>query len=368
MPGFLQLQAGLLDPALGGSTAPRPGRRSPTHDLRAARSEHNWWHRSAGAAADALYDWGVPPQAVLDQARRAAPAPGRAGAAALPRRSPTSVLLVVGQAPASRPTASRSATKASIYLDAQRRRRRPRRRSPALLPGVRTWSAGLRARRAARPRRCASRPTSSCSTAATTGAPAAAGPTWRRPAAARRRAARRCGARAQPALARSRPSRCAGRSAERRDRRRCHRRAARAGRSTTAALPALRVTVLNGNLSFVRQPLLVGHYRSTAADRHRGGRRRPDRRRDGRPRWPPGSIPDGAGLAPDVRATPQRPRQPAGAAAPAAGDRRRPRRREASSASATWRTPCARPSSAWAQRMAEAAAGAPADASSWRRR
>jgi hypothetical protein len=66
MPGFIQLQAGLLDQRLGLAHA-ATWQRLADDDL--ARVEQaNWWHGHAGEPALAAYTWGVPPQAVLDQA------------------------------------------------------------------------------------------------------------------------------------------------------------------------------------------------------------------------------------------------------------------------------------------------------------
>ena len=67
MPGFIQLQAGLLDP-LRGLDQEATWRKLADDDLRTVQ-EANWWHRSAGEAMQDAYDWGVPPQAVLDRAR-----------------------------------------------------------------------------------------------------------------------------------------------------------------------------------------------------------------------------------------------------------------------------------------------------------
>ncbi len=68
MPGFLQLQAGLLDAEppldLAGTWA------KLARDDYERTQQANWWHRSAGEAAAAAYRWGVPPQPVLDRAKQ----------------------------------------------------------------------------------------------------------------------------------------------------------------------------------------------------------------------------------------------------------------------------------------------------------
>ncbi|MFN7725584.1 MAG: CHAT domain-containing protein [Rubrivivax sp.] len=71
MPGFLQLQAGLLDDALGLARQDTWQRLARDDEARAQAA--SWWHRHGqadGDSATAAYAWGVPPQAVLDQARR----------------------------------------------------------------------------------------------------------------------------------------------------------------------------------------------------------------------------------------------------------------------------------------------------------
>ncbi len=63
-PGFIQLQAQLLDAALG-LDRQHTWQTLADEDLERVR-EHNWWHADE-RQLDA-YKWGVPPQAVLDQA------------------------------------------------------------------------------------------------------------------------------------------------------------------------------------------------------------------------------------------------------------------------------------------------------------
>ena len=76
MPGFLQLQAGLLDK----EPPERDLSKSSTWKSLAGKDYEreqlkNWWHRYAGELMGDAYAWGVPSQEVLDQARalRAAP-------------------------------------------------------------------------------------------------------------------------------------------------------------------------------------------------------------------------------------------------------------------------------------------------------
>ncbi len=66
MPGFIQLQAGLLENGLDQEKTWR--------DLAEADykfdQERSWWHQTNGGTAAAPYKWGVPPQAVLTRARQ----------------------------------------------------------------------------------------------------------------------------------------------------------------------------------------------------------------------------------------------------------------------------------------------------------
>ncbi|MEP6963883.1 MAG: CHAT domain-containing protein [Polaromonas sp.] len=64
MPGFIQLQAALLDPTLGLSLE-ETWKKLADDDI-AQLLERNFWH--AGNEQLAVYRWGAPPQAVLDQA------------------------------------------------------------------------------------------------------------------------------------------------------------------------------------------------------------------------------------------------------------------------------------------------------------
>ena len=93
MPGFIQLQASLLDPALGLDQASR-WQKLADDDVKALR-DRSFWHSQERQIT--VYEWGAPPQAVLDQA------------VALRRRLDTQVaslgadaqkmLLVIGNAP-----------------------------------------------------------------------------------------------------------------------------------------------------------------------------------------------------------------------------------------------------------------------------
>lgn len=240
MPGFIQLQAALTDPACGLDRSER-WQALADEDLRRLQ-QHSRWHsdpRQLGA-----YTWSAPPQAVLDQAvalRRRLDAQ----AAALGDDA-QKMLLVVGQ-DKSTPAGFRIGDEGLEYLDAADGDGRVPLDS-ALLPGVRTW-------------RCAATHGKLADAAdafaayvellqqgdtqrlprlqADTARGAAAAPVQRvpsRPARGKRTA--------QPP---SLPSDLFARDA---------------GAAPVAADARLAVTVVNGNLKFVNAALMIGHYQS----------------------------------------------------------------------------------------------------------
>ncbi len=251
MPGFIQLQAALTDPARG-LDIEATWRQLADDDLRTVQ-QANWWHRSAGEAMQDAYVWGVPPQSVLDQARALRQRLDQQCRDALPAFADR-LLLVVGRARYT-PDGYEWTDQGLVYLDASDGGDGRVPLASALLPGVRTWT--LDCEHGSLP-------------SAKDAFPAFVellvnGDTERLvPLAA---AGRRGGAAARPLpQVRSRPSRgqlsalpaMTTRSVFDADR----------GHAVeTLDKPrgaALRVTVLNGNLSFIRQPLLVGHYRAAA--------------------------------------------------------------------------------------------------------
>ena len=270
-------------PAAAGRPArrrPRPG--PPRHLGPAGRpttcsacTRHNWWHRNwlGAESADqplAAYAWGVPPQPVLDQARRLRERLDAQRDGALAQFA-DKLLLVVGHARFT-PDGYEWADGGLVYLDAVDGGDGRVPLASALLPGVATW-------------------TLDCEHGSLPDAASAFeaydelllhGSTERLPRLARLAAATRSGtgsSTAAPVHVRSRPAR--GRPAlTPADSQRAVFAARRAESAAfdAAGSAALRVTVLNGNLSFVHQPLLVGHYRSllltgteAAVDRLVGG-------------------------------------------------------------------------------------------------
>ncbi len=272
MPGFLQLQAQLLDGQQGLALA-ATWQQLADDDVK-REEDKNWWHRYAGEAMAAVYTWGVPPQAVLKQARDLrAQLDAQVGSAI--KACADKVLLVVGQA-ATTPVGFEVGADGFTYLEsADGDGRVPL--ASALLPGVRTWKLDCEhgslpsAQQAfdAYADLLVHGNTSRLLTLATPAAGVSRGVT--------------SAARAAPVLRRNRPSRrpasalppgganaVLGRAAD-----------ADGDRLTPArraALAPLQVTVLNGNLTFVKQPLMIGHYRSltltgteAVVDRHLGG-------------------------------------------------------------------------------------------------
>jgi hypothetical protein len=261
MPGFIQLQAALLDPALGLDKA--SAWQKLADDDMARLRDRSIWHDEGPQRT--IYEWGAPPQSVLDQA------------VALRRRLDAQVgtfgddvqkmLLVIGHA---------SFTPAGIvvdgdgldYLDTPDDGDGRVTLSSALLPGVRTWKVDAEHGKL---------PDVADAFAAYIEL-LATGQTRQlevyEPVARGARSAAGAAGAVAAALVRSRPSRGLqaskppsteadvmglGRASS-----------AGGGHRTAGKTAALNVVVYNGDLKFIRQPLLVGHYRSmtlTGAER-----------------------------------------------------------------------------------------------------
>ena len=255
MPGFLQLQASLLDKTLGLDRA-ESWQKLADQDM-ASLAERSIWHLEG--VQRTLYQWGAPPQSVLDQSvalrkRLDAQAASLGSDAAR-------MLLVVGHA-AFTPAGYTFSDAGLEYLDAPGGGDGRVPLSCALLPGVRTWK--LDASHGDLPSTTSAFPAFlellvsgdtmlldaldvSAAAAATTAAPASRG------AAA---------ADASAALVRSRPSRGLLGSEPPSSTADVLGGSVRVATDDGKKGATLHVSVLNVDLKFVHQPLLVGHYRS----------------------------------------------------------------------------------------------------------
>jgi len=258
MSGFIQLQAGLLDENLG-LASEATWRRLADDDLKRVR-ESNWWHRNWLADEStsnqlSAYEWGVPPQAVLDQARalRLRLDAQRNGDL---KNFADKLLLVTGHARFT-PDGYELGAEGLVYLDATDGGDGRVPLASALLPGVRTWTLDCEH---------GSLPDARQAFDAYLELLTRGDTTLLQRLSAETRGARGSGAATAVNHVRSRPSR-ARPSALPADTMKSLLGSPRAGLVDSPDAPAggaLRVSVLNGNLSFVRQPLLVGHYRSLA--------------------------------------------------------------------------------------------------------
>jgi len=251
MPGFIQLQASLLDPKLGLDKA-SSWQKLADDDIAALKAV-SIWHLEGPQRT--IYEWGAPPQDVLDQA------------VALRRRldaqletldvDAQKMLLVVGHA-AFTPAGITLGNDGLEYLNTPDDGDGRVTLQSALLPGVKTWRLDAEHGKL---------PDVADAFAAyiellTTGDTAQL--ERYEPAGGTRAAAAAAAVPPSAGLVRSRPSRGLGSfvppSSEGDVFGLGHEAAVDTQRRTAGS--ALRVAVLNGDLKFVRQPLLVGHYRS----------------------------------------------------------------------------------------------------------
>ena len=261
MPGFIQLQAALLDPQLGLDQA-SSWKKLADDDLAALR-QHSIWHDEPTQRA--VYQWGAPPQAVLDQAV----ALRRRLDAQLATLGPDAqkMLLVVGHA-AFTPAGITSGSDGLEYLNAPDAGDGRVTLDNAMLPGVRAWKVDaehgklpdlssafaayieLLTTGQTRQLETCEPPARSAGARGAAGAPVATAPAG---------------------LVRSRPSHGPQGSlppSSQSDVLGVDQ--AADGARVCGKTAVLSVSVFNGDLKFVRQALLVGHYRSmilTGAER-----------------------------------------------------------------------------------------------------
>ena len=254
-PGFMQLQADLLDTRLGLEKS-STWQQLAAEDLKRVQ-DCNWWHRGAGEAADAAYEWGVPPQDVLDQAvalRRKLDAQLQTGSDGAFGRFVDHTLLVVGDAELT-PDGYEWGPEGFVYLNSRHGGDGRVPLASALLPGVRTWT--LDAEHGSLPdvKKAFDAYTELLVTGDTARLP-------RLDAAVAAAATTRSGGAATPRV-KSRPSRARPQARPAAMERQVF---STPGDSTAqdAAVhgTALKLVLLNGNLGFVRTTLMVGHLRS----------------------------------------------------------------------------------------------------------
>ncbi len=254
MPGFIQLQAALLDPVLALDKA-STWKKLADDDMAALR-ERSVWH--AEASQRTVYEWGAPPQSVLDQAvklrRRLDGQIETLGGDA------QKIVMVVGRADFT-PAGMVQTSDGLEYLDSPDDGDGRVTLASALLPGVRTWKVEAEH---------GNLPSEAKAFAAyiellTTGETRQL-EVCEPPAPGTRSAAVAGSAAGVQALVRSRPSRDLQLSRPPSSEADVLQ-PARLGQQTRRATgkgTALRVSVQNGDLRFINQPLLVGHYRAMA--------------------------------------------------------------------------------------------------------
>ncbi|MBL8313787.1 MAG: CHAT domain-containing protein [Rubrivivax sp.] len=258
MPGFIQLQAGLTDPRLA-LDQEETWRNLARRDLAHLR-ERSWWHRNWLGETDrddqlAVYEWGVPSQAVLDQARALRQRLDEQRRSALPGFA-DKLALVVGRAKFTPDGFEWREDEGFVYLNAVDGGDGRVPLQEALLPGVRTWT--LDSEHGSLP--------SAKSAFDAFNELLVSGTTDRLPRLAGTRGAPGAAASQTVRHEASRPSR--GRALAMPPGAEGEVFNVRGVDQPTPARerqgPALQVTVVNGNLAFNRLPLFLGHYRSLA--------------------------------------------------------------------------------------------------------
>jgi len=259
MPGFLQLQAGLLDPALRLDRS--ESWQKLADDDMARLLDKSLWH--VESVQRAIYQWSAPPQKVLDQAVALRRRLDQQAAAPLPDAAKT--LLVIGHAPFT-PGGIVFGDSGLEYTDAVGGGDGRVPLTSALLPGVRTWKVDAVHGDLAKVEKAfpaylelltrgetALLDVFDAASVGVRGAgdgAGAAAPADSAASVARSRPSRG----RQPSSPPSTPADVLGGDG----------RTASDGARAGTASRALHVSVLNADLKFVHQPLVVGHYRSLA--------------------------------------------------------------------------------------------------------
>jgi tetratricopeptide (TPR) repeat protein/triacylglycerol esterase/lipase EstA (alpha/beta hydrolase family) len=245
-PGFMQLQAGLTDPALK-LDDPSTWEALAKADVDRVRAKSVW--HSDPRQIDA-YQWGVPTRDALEQAVRFRRKLDKQAEAGLGTHS-DQIVAVVGTA-RSTPDGFENGAAAFVYRDLVNGGDGYITTRSALLPGARAWSVAAEHRSLTTNPDAFEAYAELLATGSTRGLPRMAATSGAR------------GGVAAPTYERTRPSRrpTAPPPAEMADLLSAGLRDASLG--SGLAGPALPVTVINGNLKFVNQPLMLGHYRSMA--------------------------------------------------------------------------------------------------------
>ena len=249
-PGFIQLQAGLQDASLQLASA-ATWKRLAAADVHAAR-EQSLWH-NLPLQLDA-YEWGIPTQDALDRAvalRAKLDAQRDTTLAPFADR----ILLVVGESRLTPDGYDADGTEGLVYLNAQESGDGRVTWASARLPGVKTWKLDCEHGKLPEERPAYGAYLELLQDGTTQALPALAEvPATRAPDAAVATA---------PAHVRSRPSR-GGSSGHPPtvDRDLFAPSDEGAAVSVRDSGNALHITVINGDLKFVRHPLMLGHYRS----------------------------------------------------------------------------------------------------------
>jgi tetratricopeptide (TPR) repeat protein len=247
-PGLLQLQADLLGDR--GLDREETWKQIADADIEWLR-RNSIWHRLPLQLDDNR--WGVPPQRVLDAAKALRTRLDRQLDEA-PAIFGNKVMLVIGRAPATPDSFEKSESGEFVYLDLPEDGDGRVTRQRAMLPGVRTWKVNTDHGNLPRQRDAFDAYLQLLKTGSTTLLTEVAASSGASRAAAADAVARQ----------RSRPSRTALESQPPQNPGDVLR-IAKDPALFAAAAPrgaALRVTVVNGDLTFVGDPLMVGHYRS----------------------------------------------------------------------------------------------------------
>ena len=249
-PGFIQLQAALLDESLALSKH-ATWQALADDDLKRVR-ENSWWHRQEIQIG--TYSWGVPPQQVLDRAvqlRKRLDGQVASDLASFKDK----LLLVVGQASFT-PDGYALGDEGLVYLDAPDEGDGRVTVASARLPGVQTWQLARQHGSLAN----AKEAFEAYRELLDTGTTRLLQPYVELRTA--RGASATSASSASSARVQSRPSRNRVAGPPPQTPGEVLQLETKGPIVGVARGAALQVTVINGDLSFIRQPLLIGHYRS----------------------------------------------------------------------------------------------------------